>query len=79
MLPGYFEAMGRSVIEGRTFTSEDNRPDVRVMVIDRILAAKAFPGQPRSARRCSPGRGRRSRNVQVIGVVDHQRHDTLGA
>ncbi len=43
--PGYFEAMRTRVVEGRTLTEEDNRPDVRRMVIDRVLASKAFPGQ----------------------------------
>ena len=80
VLPGYFEAMRTRVIEGRTFTSEDNRPDVRVMVIDRILAAKAFPGQSAVgrtllARLQTPEPER----FTVIGVVDHQRHDSLAA
>jgi putative ABC transport system permease protein len=45
VVPGYFEAMRTRVIEGRTFSEEDNSPDARLIVIDRRLASKAFPGQ----------------------------------
>jgi putative ABC transport system permease protein len=76
--PGYFEAMRTRLIEGRTLTEEDNRPDVNRLVIDRVLAAKAFPGQSAVgktllARLRTPEAVR----FEVVGVVDHQRHGTL--
>jgi putative ABC transport system permease protein len=75
VIPGYFEAMRTRLIEGRTFAEEDNRFGSRVVVIDRVLAAKAFPNQTAIgktvlARLQTPDPER----FQVIGVVEHQRH-----
>ena len=63
VMPGYFEAMRTRVIEGRTFSETDNTPDARVIVIDRRLASKAFPGQSAVGRTCSRACARRSRNA----------------
>jgi putative ABC transport system permease protein len=78
VLPGYFQVMRTRVIEGRTFTEADNTRDARVAVIDRVLAAKAFPrhspiGQTLLARLETDEPER----FQIIGVVEHQRHTTL--
>jgi putative ABC transport system permease protein len=75
VLPGYFAAMRTRVIEGREFIEADNRPDARVIIIDRVLAGKAFPGQSAVgktlvARISTP----EPQRYEVIGVVDHQRH-----
>ena len=63
VLPGYFDAMRTPLLAGRTFTEADNEPGARVVVIDRILAAKAFPnragGGPAD---CSRAFARRSRS-----------------
>jgi predicted permease len=76
--PGYFEVMRTRLLEGRDLTEADNRPDAHVVVIDRLLAARAFPG--RSAigqmllirvRTPEPER------FKVVGVVEHQRHGSL--
>jgi putative ABC transport system permease protein len=76
--PGYFDAMRTRLIEGRTFTEAENSPDSRLIVIDRVLAAKAYPGQsavgrPLLARIRTPEPER----FEIIGVVDHQRHTKL--
>jgi putative ABC transport system permease protein len=76
--PGYFEAMRTRLIEGRTLREEDNRPDVRRLVIDRVLAAKAFPGQSAVGRTLLARlRTPEAERFEVVGVVDHQRHATL--
>jgi putative ABC transport system permease protein len=80
VLPGYFEAMRTKLIEGRTFTESDNRPDARVLVIDRILAARAFPGRSAVGRTIlTRVRTPEAERFEIIGVVDHQRHRTLAA
>jgi putative ABC transport system permease protein len=76
--PGYFSAMRTRIIEGREYTEADSRPDARYLIIDRLLAAKAFPGQSAVgktvvARVNSP----EPQRYEVIGVVDHQRHASL--
>jgi len=78
VLPGYFETLRTKVIEGRTFTDADNNPDAKVIVIDRILAAKAFPNQSAVGKRLLARiRTEVPETFEVIGVVAHQRHTTL--
>ncbi len=80
VLPGYFEAMGTRLIAGRAFTEADNAPEAKILIIDQNMAAKAFPhesavGKRMLARINTP----EAEWYQVIGVVAHQRHDTLAA
>jgi putative ABC transport system permease protein len=76
----YFEAMRTRIIEGRSFTREDHGPDVRRVVIDSVIASKAFPGESAVGKRLL------ARIVsdeaewhEVVGVVQHQRRVTLAA
>jgi putative ABC transport system permease protein len=80
VLPGYFDALGTPLLAGRTFTDDDNNnPKSDAVVIDDLLAARSFPNGDavgkflaiRSLRGPTPER------VQVIGVVGHQRHESL--
>nr|MBA2302404.1 ABC transporter permease [Acidobacteriota bacterium] len=78
VLPGYFDAMRTKLIEGRTLTDADNRPESTAVVIDRVMAGKAFRGQTAVgktivARINTP----EPQRYQVIGVVEHQRHESL--
>lgn len=80
VLPGYFETMRTKLLEGRTFNETDNRPNARVLVIDRILAGRAFPGQSAVGRTIlARVRTPEAERFEIIGVVDHQRHRTLAA
>ena len=76
--PGYFDVMRTRVIDGRTFGVEDNRAEVRNVVIDRVLAAKLFAGQSAIGQtllvRVTTAEPER---FKVIGVVEHQRHGSL--
>jgi putative ABC transport system permease protein len=77
VVPGYFEAMGTRLIEGRTFTDQDSQPTAGPIVIDRILANRAFPGQSAVGRTLLVrARTQEPERFQVVGVVDHQRHVT---
>jgi len=78
VLPGYFETMRTPLLAGRVFDESDNNPQVRRMIIDEALAAKAFPnggavGQRILSRIDTPT------NVwyQIVGVVAHQRLSSL--
>ncbi len=78
VLPGYFETMGTKVIEGRTFTQADDRPENTFVVIDDLMAANAFPGESAIGKRLFVrSRGQEAEWITVIGVVQHQRHDGL--
>jgi putative ABC transport system permease protein len=78
VLPGYFETMRTPVLEGRTFTNEDNLPGRNRVVIDDTLAKKAFPGESAVGKRILIRiRTPEPEWVEVIGVVAHQRTTSL--
>jgi putative ABC transport system permease protein len=76
VLPGYLETLRTRVIEGRTFTGNDNAPGRNVAVIDEVLAAKAFPHQSAIGKRIFVNLPN-AVWLEVIGVVAHQRQATL--
>ena len=78
VLPGYFEAMGTKLIEGRFFTEEDSRPDRNLLIIDQALAAKAFPGESAVGKRILfRVRTPEAQWGEITGVVAHQRNTSL--
>jgi putative ABC transport system permease protein len=78
VLPGYFESMRTPLIAGRTFTDADNVPGRNLVVIDQQLADKAFPHQSTVGKRILIRlRTPEAEWVEVIGVVAHQREESL--
>jgi predicted permease len=78
VLPGYFEAMKTPLLTGRTFTDSDNNPQRNLVIIDQLLAAKAFPHESAVGKRILIRlRTAEPEWVEVIGVVDHQRDTSL--
>jgi predicted permease len=78
VLPGYFEAMRVPLLEGRTFTEDDNLPGRNFVIVDDILAKKAFHGQSAVGRRILIRiRTPQAEWVQIIGVVRHQHENSL--
>ncbi len=76
--PGYFEAMGTPILSGRPFTDADNDPQRNLVVVDTILAAKAFPNQPAVGKRILVRiRTAEPEWVEIIGVAGHQRVTSL--
>ena len=82
--PGYFEALKTKLIAGRTFTEDDNTGTTNKVVIDNLLAALAFPGESpvgkmllvRNLRPNGPNAPVNNK-VEIIGVVQHQRHESV--
>jgi predicted permease len=92
VLPGYFESLRIPLLEGRTFTDEDNTPipdavlnsnnpgsaGHDVVVIDEELAKKAFPnGSAVGKQILIRTRTPEAEPVEVIGVVAHTRDESL--
>jgi predicted permease len=80
VLPGYFEALGTRVLEGRTFTDADNAPNIKRVMVDNLMAARLWPrqsavGKQLLARVNTP----EAEHYEVIGVVEHQRHEGLAS
>ncbi|HEX6307958.1 MAG TPA: ABC transporter permease [Longimicrobiales bacterium] len=75
VLPGYFETLRARLLAGRTFTDADNNPNTLYVVIDDVLARKAFGDAPAVGRRLLLRvRTNDPETFEVIGVVAHQRH-----
>ncbi|HEU4833183.1 MAG TPA: ABC transporter permease, partial [Pyrinomonadaceae bacterium] len=78
VLPGYFEAMGTTLLAGRTFTQEDSSPDRNLLIVDSALAAKAFPNESAVGKRILfRVRTPEAQWGEIIGVVAHQRNTSL--
>jgi predicted permease len=78
VLPGYFEAMRTPLLTGRTFTDADNVPGRNLVVVDQLLADKAFPHQSAVGKRILIRiRTPEAEWVEIIGVVAHQRDESL--
>ena len=78
VLPRYFETMRTPLLDGRTFTEEDNQPGRTYAIVDKMLADRAYPGQPAVGKRIliriqTPD----PVWVEIIGVVAHQRGVSL--
>jgi putative ABC transport system permease protein len=78
VLPGYFETLRTRLIAGRTFTQADDAPERNLVVIDQMLASKAFPNESAVGKRILIRiRTPQPEWVEVIGVVAHQRDTSL--
>jgi putative ABC transport system permease protein len=78
VLPGYFETMRTPLLAGRTFTDADNQPKQDVVVVDQVLADKAFPHQSAVGKRILVRlRKPEPEWAEIIGVVAHQRDESL--
>src|SRR5829696_2891177 len=78
VLPGYFEAMGTTLLAGRTFTQDDSSPDRTLLVVDQALAAKAFPNESAVGKRILfRVRTPEAQWGEIIGVLAHQRNTSL--
>lgn len=71
--PGYFDAMGATLVAGRDFSAEEAAEGRRVIVIDDSLAVRAFGSVPGAVGRqlqLEP-EGRPESFSEVVGVVAH--------
>lgn len=77
--PGYFEAMGVPLKQGRLFTAADRRDAQPVIIINQAMAQKFWPGRDPIGRRIRVRGSGASRWSSIIGVVGDVRHDGLTA
>jgi putative ABC transport system permease protein len=64
--PGFFTAIGAQVWQGRDFTSQDQANSLPVVIINRAMAQKFWPGQSVIGKRVKAG----SDWASVVGVVN---------
>ncbi len=76
--PGYFDTLRTRLLAGRTFTKADSDPRRNLVVVDQMLAAKAFPNESAVGKRILIRiRTPEPEWVEIIGVVAHQRVTSL--
>lgn len=78
-LPGYFAAMGIRLIEGRDFTDADAAGAPGVILVNRRLAARFWPGESAIGKRVTQGDPRQPQWVTVVGVVADVKQDNWAA
>ena len=66
----YFRAMSIPLLEGRTFGVGDRVDAPRVVIVDRLLAEKQFPGSSPLGRQLNFGSARNYTIVGVVGTVN---------
>lgn len=67
--PGYLRALGITLLRGRWFTAADTEKTQKVVVIDRLLAERYWPGQDALGKRINRGGNNDSISWIVVGVV----------
>ena len=78
VLPGYFQVLRTRLIAGRAYTEDDNQPERKLIVVNDLLARKAFPHESAIGKRIlARFRTPEAEWLQIIGVVAHQRDTSL--
>ncbi len=75
--PGYFEAMGIRLIEGRYFDRADTPDGAQVIAVNETLAKEYFPGESPVGKRIRVGGAPDSPWRTVVGVVADVHHNGL--
>jgi putative ABC transport system permease protein len=76
--PGYFEAMGMTMLSGRMFDERDNETGQPVAIIDETMAKTFWPNEDPLGKRIKRG-GRQGTQpwLTIVGVARHVRYRTL--
>lgn len=74
--PGYFEAIGTALRQGRLFTAQDDEKSVRVVLVNEAFAKKYMAGQQAIGQRINMGGGEKE-NKEIIGVVADVKNDDI--
>ncbi len=83
ILPGYFQTIGATIIEGREFTDTDDADHQHVAIVDDALAQETWPGQDPIGRKLNTSDSPKGfyqfeRDwVVVVGVVKHVQYHSL--
>ncbi len=80
VMPGYFEAMGIPLHEGRDFAWNDDRANGKVIVLSASAAERLFPGQSAIGQEARIASDAWARVIGVVGDVRYDPRETgLGA
>ena len=77
--PGFFDALGVSLLEGRTFVDSDNTEDAaRVAIINEALASRLWPGQSADNREIGMVTADGVDWLRIVGVAPHIQYEEFG-
>jgi predicted permease len=71
--PGFFPAIGARLIQGRWFTPADEYHEAQVVVINRAMARRYWPGQDPIGRRIHQAQSGQGWSREVVGVIEDVR------
>ena len=75
--PGYFEAMGLALREGRRFDARDDMNGALAMIVNRAFVQQYIAGRRALGTRVSINGSDSSQVYTIVGVVDDVRHNAL--
>ena len=75
--PGYFETMQIPLQQGRLFNQHDHADAENVVIIDRVLAERYWPGENPVGRRLYRGDPAPENMLTIVGVVAAVKHSGL--
>ena len=75
--PGYFETMGLTLREGRTFTASDDMHGPLALIVNRAFEQQYFAGRRALGGRVRIGGADTTKWYTVVGVVDDVHHNAL--
>lgn len=75
--PGYFETMGLTLREGRTFTTSDDMQAPLAMIVNRAFEQQYFAGRRALGGRVRIGNTDTTKWYTIVGVVDDVHHNAL--
>ncbi len=74
--PDYFQTLGIPLLEGRDFDSSDRHDSPQVVIVNRALAERIWPGETAVGK--SVGYPWNSPWIEVVGVVENVQQRNLG-
>ncbi len=74
--PGYFQALGTRLTQGREFSSQDDEQAASVAIINESFARRFFPGENALGKQFSLGKPDAAK-TQVIGIVEDGKYAGL--
>ena len=77
VMPGYFKALGMTLLAGRAFDDRDLRTAFETVVLNQSLARKLFGNEDPVRRYLVLGWGTKVNRLQVVGIVKDARHSHL--